>query len=65
MNANTQKFMNISVVNTLNEDQIAQLHALYQHEWFSKGRRLEDVREMLEHSDFVFGFCASDNDLGL
>jgi GNAT superfamily N-acetyltransferase len=42
------------VVNTLSEAQILQLHALYQQEWWSVGRSLEDVRAMLDHC-LVFG----------
>jgi len=44
-----------SVVNELSEAHVEQLHALYQAEWWTKGRSLEDVRTMLRYSDFVFG----------
>ena len=49
--------MNISIVDKLNDEQIEKLYLLYQNEWFSKGRSIEDVRIMLNNTDFVFGFC--------
>ena len=56
--------MNIRIVNTLDSIQTAKLHFLYQKEWFTKGRTLEDIETMLEHTDFVFGFCdAKTNEL--
>jgi GNAT superfamily N-acetyltransferase len=42
---------------TLNEQQIQQLHALYQGEWWTRGRTLSDVRTMLENSSFIFSLC--------
>lgn len=30
---------------------------MYQDEWWTKGRALEDVRRMLEHTDVIIGFC--------
>lgn len=52
--------MNISVIETLNDRQIEKLHLLYQNEWFTKGRSIEDVRIMLAKTGFVFGFCDPD-----
>ncbi len=49
--------MNILITEKLDESQIQKLHLLYQNEWFTKGRTLEDVRVMLSKTDFVFGFC--------
>jgi GNAT superfamily N-acetyltransferase len=49
-----------SVLQTLSEAQIGQLHALYQREWWTAGRSLADVRTMLQHSDFVFAIAAPD-----
>jgi GNAT superfamily N-acetyltransferase len=46
------------VLYALSEAQTEQLHLLYQHEWWSVGRTLADVRAMLQHSDFVFGIVA-------
>lgn len=43
-------------VGRLDESQVAELHALYQNEWWSRGRGLDDVRRMLAHTDLVFGF---------
>lgn len=44
-------------IDKLNEEQIAQLMTLYRNEWWTKERKLEDVRRMLAHTDFVFAFC--------
>lgn len=50
-----------SIISVLNEAQILELHALYQGEWWTAGRTLEDVRTMLQHTDFIFGVVASDS----
>lgn len=44
---------------TLTDAQISQLLELYQQEWWSKGRTLEDVRKLLCNSDYLFGICES------
>ena len=44
---------------TLTGTQVAQLHELYQHEWWSQGRTLSDVYKMLLNSDYIFGICES------
>jgi GNAT superfamily N-acetyltransferase len=49
------------VLDKLSEPQIEQLHALYQNEWWTKGRTLEDVRTMIAHGDFVFGVVERDS----
>jgi predicted GNAT family N-acyltransferase len=41
----------------MNENMIRKLHVLYQGEWWTRGRSLDDVRLMLEHSKFLFAFC--------
>jgi len=40
-------------VERLTESQILELHALYQHEWWSRGRTLADMRVMLENTQIV------------
>src|SRR4051812_44705408 len=44
-----------SVVTELSDAQARQLHGLYEDEWWTKGRSLEDVQTMLRHSDLIFG----------
>ncbi len=46
-------------ITSLSPTQVAQLHQLYQHEWWTQGRQLADVQTMVQHSDYVFGFCES------
>ena len=53
--------MDISVLNELNNRQIEKLHILFQNEWWTRSRSIEDIRLMLKHTDFVFGFCVPDD----
>jgi GNAT superfamily N-acetyltransferase len=46
-----------AIVYTLDEGQIRRLHDLYQAEWWSRGRSLDDVRRMVAGTDYVFGLC--------
>lgn len=48
--------MPLQQVETLTESQLADLHALYQSEWWSKGRSLDDVRLMTENTSRIIGF---------
>jgi GNAT superfamily N-acetyltransferase len=41
----------------LSEEQVLQLHALYQGEWWTRGRELDDVRRMLAGSDLIVALC--------
>jgi GNAT superfamily N-acetyltransferase len=40
--------------------QIEQLWHMYQAEWWSRGREIEDVRRAVQHSDLIFAFCDSE-----
>lgn len=42
-------------VNSLTEEQIIQLYRLYQNEWWSNHRTLEEARIAVEHSSLVIG----------
>lgn len=53
--------MKLKLVRELNDSQVFQLMDLYQHAWWAKERTIEDVREMLLHTDFIFGFISPDN----
>ena len=44
----------------LTETQIEDLHRMYQSEWWTKGRKLPDVRRMLENSDVIIAFCEAE-----
>jgi RimJ/RimL family protein N-acetyltransferase/GNAT superfamily N-acetyltransferase len=44
-------------VDTLSESQIEDLHRLYQNEWWTKGRTLDDVRRMLDGTSVTIGFA--------
>jgi len=45
--------VNVTCRYLLDEALIPHLHALYQGEWWSKGRTIEDITVMLEHTDVV------------
>jgi len=47
-------------VDRLTETQARELHALYQNEWWTRGRTLEATRTMLLHTDLLFGICERD-----
>jgi predicted GNAT family N-acyltransferase len=49
--------MSIERIESLSEEQIEELHRLYQLEWWTKGREREGVRRMLEHSDVIVAFA--------
>lgn len=50
-------------VNRLNGSQLEQLCDLYQSEWWSRDRKLPDVRRAVERSDVVCAFCDPDGRL--
>ena len=50
-------------LNRLNDSQIEQLCALYQSEFWSRGRKLADVRRAVERSNVVCAFCDQDERL--
>ncbi len=49
------------LIDRLDEEHLAQLMALYRNEWWTKERKLEDVRRMLAHTDFIFAFCEKES----
>ena len=44
-------------VDRLTDGQARDLHALYQNEWWTRGRTLQATRTMLLHTDHLFGIC--------
>jgi len=54
--------MGHTVKSSLTEAQIVELHRLFQKEWWTKGRTLDEVRIVLEHSDVTIAIVDdSDN----
>ena len=49
--------MSFEAINRLTDQQIEDLYALYQSEWWTKGRQPPDIRRMLQHSDVIVGYC--------
>jgi GNAT superfamily N-acetyltransferase len=49
--------MSFEAINRLTDQQIEDLYALYQSEWWTKGRHPPDIRRMLQHSDVIIGYC--------
>lgn len=55
--------MPLRQVEKLSEGQVADLHALFQSEWWTKERSLDDVRIMVENSSLLIGFVDEDEKL--
>lgn len=53
--------MTFAQINRLDAGQIAELHALYQNEWWTKGRTLADTQRMLRHCDIIIAFCETES----
>lgn len=53
----------MNVIYQLNESHIIDLYALYQHEWWTSGRDLEQVRSVVNHSQLVVGIVDEANSL--
>jgi len=49
-------------VDRLSESQIEDLHRLYQNEWWTRGRKIEDVRRMLDATRVLVAFADPAND---
>lgn len=54
--------MGLTQVDRLDDGQVEQLQALFQEEWWTRGRSLNDVRRMLEGSQVVLGFVDDAHD---
>jgi predicted N-acetyltransferase YhbS len=52
--------MNVERRTSLTDAQVEDLHRLYQNEWWTRGRYLEDVQRMVRHSDLLFALVAPD-----
>ena len=53
--------MSVERRTTLTPTQVEDLHRLYQNEWWTRGRYLEDVQRMVRHSDLMFALVDSDS----
>lgn len=43
-------------ISRLTDQHIAELHEMCQQEWWTKGRRINDIRLMIEHSDLIVAY---------
>jgi predicted GNAT family N-acyltransferase len=50
------------VIGSVDESRIPQLMDLYQHEWWTHYRTVEQVRELLKWSDLLIGLCDEADD---
>lgn len=50
-------------IETFEGDRQHQLYDLYSKEWWTAGRKFEDVVRMVEHSDLAIGLCSVDDRL--
>jgi len=53
--------MAFEAINTLTDEQIQDLHTIYQSEWWTRDRQLLDIRLMLQRSDAIVAFCDADS----
>ena len=53
----------MDVIYTLNENHINQLHDLYQHEWWTKSRTLDDTKICVKHSQICIGLIDDQHNL--
>ncbi|MBB2482554.1 GNAT family N-acetyltransferase [Heyndrickxia sporothermodurans] len=44
-------------IEKLTQNQIIDLHHLFQLEWWTKGRNLNDVKRMVDNSDIIVAYC--------
>jgi GNAT superfamily N-acetyltransferase len=49
-------------IEQLNEQHIQDLYELYQAEWWTLDRQFPDIRQMLQHSGVIVGFCEPSSD---
>lgn len=52
--AKSRRMPSVTIVHQLTEPQLQQLHALYQGEWWCKDRSLEETRQVIAGTDFLF-----------
>lgn len=45
--------MDFETIDRLNDRQVAELHEMYQMEWWTRGRKLADVQTVVEKSDVI------------
>ena len=50
----------MQLVHHLSDSHICQLHQLYQNEWWSRGRALEDTIKCVQGSSLIFAFIEQD-----
>lgn len=55
--------MNQRLITSLSDLQVAQLVALYQGEWWTRGRKYDDIKTMLQFSDFIFAYVDMEDNL--
>ena len=53
----------MNVIYSLTEDHIAQLHALYQQEWWTKGRTIEETKSCVAGSQICVGLISANGEL--
>lgn len=53
--------MNLEPISVLSESHVIDLHALYQGEWWTRGRTLDQVRQMLAAPQVIIAFAEPDS----
>lgn len=53
----------MNVIDTLDPDQVAQLHTLYRQEWWTKDRTFEETQACVDGSQLCIGLTDANNEL--
>lgn len=53
----------MNVIYNLNDQQIEELYELYQNEWWTRGRSLQETRDCVNGSQLNIGILSNDNTL--
>lgn len=48
--------MDINFIDSLSEKHLADLEELFSDEWWTKGRKVKDIRKMVDNSDILYGY---------
>ena len=52
--------MNYKIIEDFNENQLNELHSLFQNEWWTKDRNLSEIKKMVANSTVVIGLISED-----
>ena len=63
INSHNNNQRRYTLITQLSELQLEQLHRLYQHEWWSTNRTLDETKKIVVNSSMIFAMVNQQNDL--